>query len=239
MAQGVLGTDKTGPIDWRAMENTREIRQTIAAVVPGYGEIGKIDDTKKEFQIEGRTFHTPQFPTPSGKAQLKSHELPELFGIADQRPADADGNGDARLRMMTVRSEGQFNTVVYEDYDLYRGIDRRDVIALHPDDIARLGLTADGRCHIHNEVGRMENVFVMAFDKIRPGNALMYYPEANVLVPRALDPSSKTPAFKCVLITVEPAAARKESRRSDLVELAAATGRQAGDGTVHARQNAC
>ncbi len=37
--------------------------------------------------------------------------------------------------LMTIRSEGQFNTVVYEDYDLYRGIDRRDVILLHPDDI--------------------------------------------------------------------------------------------------------
>ena len=33
---------------------------------------------------------------------------------------------------MTVRSEGQFNTVVYEDYDLYRGVDRRDVILRIP-----------------------------------------------------------------------------------------------------------
>ncbi len=30
----------------------------------------------------------------------------------------------------------------------------------------------------------------------------MYYPEANVLVPRTADPQSKTPAFKCVLITI-------------------------------------
>ena len=33
---------------------------------------------------------------------------------------------------MTVRSEGQFNTVVYEEEDLYRGQTRRDVILLHP-----------------------------------------------------------------------------------------------------------
>ncbi len=33
---------------------------------------------------------------------------------------------------MTVRSEGQFNTVVYEDEDIYRGQDRRDVILLNP-----------------------------------------------------------------------------------------------------------
>jgi hypothetical protein len=32
----------------------------------------------------------------------------------------------------------------------------------------------------------------------------MYYPEANVLVPRDVDPQSKTPAFKSVLIEVMP-----------------------------------
>jgi hypothetical protein len=31
----------------------------------------------------------------------------------------------------------------------------------------------------------------------------MYYPEANVLVSRQLDPASKTPAFKCVVVTIE------------------------------------
>jgi hypothetical protein len=38
---------------------------------------------------------------------------------------------------------------------------------------------------------------------IKPGNALMYFPEANVLVDRAVDPSSRTPAFKGALITLE------------------------------------
>ena len=37
--------------------------------------------------------------------------------------------------MMTVRSEGQFNTVVYEDADIYRNQDRRDVILMNEDDI--------------------------------------------------------------------------------------------------------
>jgi hypothetical protein len=36
----------------------------------------------------------------------------------------------------------------------------------------------------------------------------MYYPEANVLVPRNLDPLSRTPAFKNVPVTLELAAAR-------------------------------
>ena len=37
---------------------------------------------------------------------------------------------------------------------------------------------------------------------IRPGNLAMYYPEANVLVPRTLDERSKTPAFKSVAVTL-------------------------------------
>ncbi len=37
---------------------------------------------------------------------------------------------------------------------------------------------------------------------IRPGNLAMYYPEANVLVPRRLDDRSKTPAFKSIIATV-------------------------------------
>ena len=32
---------------------------------------------------------------------------------------------------MTVRSEGQFNTVVYEEEDIYRGQERRDVILMN------------------------------------------------------------------------------------------------------------
>jgi molybdopterin-dependent oxidoreductase alpha subunit len=186
LARQILGDG--GPIDWREMENSSEIRRAIAQIVPGWEQIATIDRTKTEFQIPGRTFHTPQFNTPNGRARLPCHELPELAG------------GDRELRLMTVRSEGQFNTVVYEDYDLYRGIDRRDVILLHSDDVARLGFAEDQFITVSSDVGRLDNIRVRTFDKIKAGNALMYYPEANVLVPRTLDPQSKTPAFKNILV---------------------------------------
>jgi len=41
------------------------------------------------------------------------------------------------LMLMTLRSEGQFNTVVYEDEDLYRGNTRRDVVMMAGEDAAR------------------------------------------------------------------------------------------------------
>jgi hypothetical protein len=51
----------------------------------------------------------------------------------------------------------------------------------------------------------LHNILARAFPSIRSGNALMYYPEANVLVPRQADPLSRTPAFKSVVITVDAA----------------------------------
>ena len=179
------------PIRWDSMQKTGKIREAIANVVPGYDQVGTIDETKEEFQIAGRTLHEPHFPTPSGKAVLHRHDLPNLKG------------SEGELRLMTVRSEGQFNTVVYEEEDIYRGQDRRDVILLHPDDIASLGLAEEQRVTVHSTTGAMEGIIVRPFDRIRAGNALMYYPEANVLVSRHIDPQSRTPAFKGTLITIE------------------------------------
>lgn len=188
IAHGTLGG---GPVDWQSMQNTGKIREAIAKVVPGFEQISDIDKTKKEFQIDGRTFHKPKFPTDNGKAKLFVHKLPPIYG----RPNE--------LRMMTIRSEGQFNTVVYENYDLYRGQDRRDVILMHPDDIAARGLKEDQLVTITSETGVMHKILVRSYPEIRAGNCATYYPESNVLVPRSIDPASKTPAFKCVPVTVE------------------------------------
>jgi anaerobic selenocysteine-containing dehydrogenase len=105
---------------------------------------------------------------------------------------------------MTVRSEGQFNTVVYEEEDLYRGQERRDLVLMHPDDFTRLGLDPDQQITVRSEAGEMSGLLARSFSAIKPGNALMYYPEANVLVPRTIDPQSKTPAFKAVTVTIRP-----------------------------------
>ena len=104
---------------------------------------------------------------------------------------------------MTVRSEGQFNTVVYEEEDVYRGQERRDVILISPQDMQRWGLTRDQRVTVRSSVGEMRGRLVRPYD-VRAGNAVMYYPEANMLVPRDVDPRSKTPAFKAVLVEVVP-----------------------------------
>ncbi|HEU4951374.1 MAG TPA: FdhF/YdeP family oxidoreductase [Holophagaceae bacterium] len=173
-----------GRFDWSRLRNHAALREEIARAVPGYSEAA----SGKEFQVAGRTFHTPAFATPDGRAHFAVTPLPE------PRP-------EGELRMMTLRSEGQFNTVVYEEEDLYRGVDRRDAILMAAEDAARLGLSEGQKVRVASETGAMA-VHVALVD-IRPGNCAMYYPEANALVPAHLDPRSKTPAFKAVPVRVE------------------------------------
>src|SRR5262249_13928705 len=178
------------PVDWKSLRETCNLRQMIGRVIPGYEQIAAVDQTRQEFHVGGRILHTPRFPTPSGKAKFTVHPLPAL-------PGDA-----TPLRLMTVRSEGQFNTVVYEEEDIYRGQERRDVILMNQHDITRLGLRVDQRVMVKSATGSLSNILVRAFD-IRAGNALMYFPQAHVLVPAATAPPPQTPAVNSVPPTLD------------------------------------
>ncbi|MDA1025068.1 MAG: FdhF/YdeP family oxidoreductase [Planctomycetota bacterium] len=177
------------PIDWDEMRDHRTIRHAIARIVPGYEAIDEIDETSREFTIDGRIFHEPSFPTESGRASFQPVSIPRVDRHEDE------------LVLMTVRSEGQFNTVVYEEEDLYRGQDRRDVVLLHRDDMAARGIEPDQLVEVTSEIDSMR-VVARPYDIAR-GCACMYYPEANRLVPRAIDRSSRTPAFKSIPVLVE------------------------------------
>ncbi len=187
-AHRVLGS--TGAVDWQALRAHAAVRRLISEVVPGLEGLATIDVTKAEFHIAGRAYPEPSFKTADGKARLHVISLPPVENL----PA----NG---LHLMTIRSEGQFNTVVYEDHDRYRGTTTRDVILLAPADITRLGLRVNQRVTVCSSIGSMTSIRV-AEGRIRAGNAAMYYPESNVLVPRDTDPHSGTPAFKSVSVTI-------------------------------------
>ena len=135
------------------------------------------------------------------------------------------------LQLMTIRSEGQFNTVVYEEEDLYRNQTRRDIVLVHPDDVRTYGLVDGGRCRIASVAGEMRGQIVAAYDQIRPGCVAMYYPESNVLVPKAADPLSRTPAYKSVAVTLaaDDATVQVVRPRPELV----------GAGTPREKMNQC
>ncbi len=182
-----------GRFDWSALRSHGHLRGEMAKVVPGFGALARIDETRREFTIAGRTFPEARFATPDGRARFHPTPLPAF--------APAPGE----LRLMTLRSEGQFNTVVYEEEDLYRGNRRRDVVMMAAADAARLGVVEGERVIVETDAGRLE--VAAALVDIRPGSLAMYYPEANALVPRRLDGRSKTPAFKSVAARVTRAVA--------------------------------
>ncbi len=64
-------------------------------------------------------------------------------------------------------------------------------------------LRVDQPVTVQSQAGRLSGLRVRPID-IQPGNAAMYYPEANALVPRQADAASGTPAFKNVAIQIVP-----------------------------------
>lgn len=184
LANRVLGDS---PVDWNRLQSHQEVRKLLAEVIPGWESIGEIDQTKHEFTITGRVFHSPSFPLPDGKAAMHKTPLPQM-------PRD-------ELRLMTIRSEGQFNTVVYEEHDLYRNVPHRHCIILSADDATKHNMRDGERITVRGEAGSLDNIEV-CIGQIRPGVAAMYYPEANVLIKSNLDPRSATPSFKSAPITI-------------------------------------
>ncbi|MBT3920986.1 MAG: FdhF/YdeP family oxidoreductase [Nitrospina sp.] len=182
---------KESPLPWKSLSETGNIREIISTIIPGFKPMNNIGQTKKEFHIDGRILHTPEFPLPEGKASFKVCPIPAVIR-----------NKENSFILMTVRSEGQFNTVVYEEDDRYRGVSSRNIVFMHEEDIKKVGSKEGDLVTIRNETGIMTRQKLQAYP-IKPGNIMMYYPESNVLVPRQFDPKSKTPSFKSIEVFLE------------------------------------
>ena len=61
-------------------------------------------------------------------------------------------------------------------------------------DATERGFREGQRLAVENDTGRMEAS--VRFAPLPRGNLAMYYPEANVLINRRIDPAAATPAFK-------------------------------------------
>jgi formylmethanofuran dehydrogenase subunit D len=112
------------------------------------------------------------------------------------------------VSLITARSYGQHNTVVYKRGDSYRGMPHRQTILMNRDDLRLSGLQPHQRVTVQGEAGAMAQVEIIPGD-IRAGAALMFYPEANCLMRAEIDPRSGTPAYKRVPVLVhsgDPAA---------------------------------
>ena len=138
--------------------------------------------------------------TESGKAVITTPPRLNALGF-DDRPG--------RYRLMTLRSNDQFNTTIYGYSDRFRGIEgTRDVVLMNPDDIADAGLADGDRVRLVTDTDdgvdrRLGGLKLVAY-KLPRGTIASYYPECNVLVPIGHhDRLSKTPASKSIPVRVE------------------------------------
>ncbi|OSI65524.1 FdhF/YdeP family oxidoreductase [Bradyrhizobium canariense] len=137
--------------------------------------------------------------TESGKAEFTAPETLTSTGFSD---------APGRFRLLTMRSNDQFNTTIYGYSDRMRGIEgTREVLLMNPDEIARAGLqegqmvslVSDAEDGILREVGPLK---VTPF-KLPDGCVGAYYPEMNPLIPLSHhDIHSKTPAAKSVPVRI-------------------------------------
>lgn len=134
--------------------------------------------------------------TPSGKAQF----------IAP--PTRKDHSGPDVLRLMTVRSDNQFNTTVYGLDDRFRNIwGTRDVLLMHPSDMAARQLAEGELTEITTAIDtahprRLRQLRAIPYD-IPPGSVAGYFPECNPLIPLNHHAhQSHVPASKCIPVRV-------------------------------------
>jgi anaerobic selenocysteine-containing dehydrogenase len=117
---------------------------------------------------------------------------------------DADG----RFRLITLRSNDQFNTTIYGYHDRFRGIKgTRDVLFMNVEDIAAAKLRDGQIVALESDADdgkarRREGYIVTAYD-IPRGCLGAYYPECNVLIPiEHHAEQSHVPAAKSVPVRI-------------------------------------
>ena len=137
--------------------------------------------------------------TKSGKADFTVPERLNSWGV---------GEKIGRWRLMTLRSNDQFNTTIYGYSDRLRGVEgTRDVLMMNPADIVSAGLKEGQVVGLASDADdgvdrQISGLTIIPF--LLPRGCLgAYYPEANPLVPLAWhDQESKTPAGKSVPVRI-------------------------------------
>jgi len=169
-------------VDWdKWVGDYASIRAEIAAVLP---EI--FHDFNQRRRVPGG-FRRPlaavqrKWKTPNGKANFIAPQSLVEDPDAPERSPDV-------LRLMTLRSDDQFNTTIYSLDDRFRGVKgTRRVLFLNPADMRRFGVHEGQRVTavtaVADGVSRtVPGLRVMSYN-IPEGCAAGYYPECNPLIP--------------------------------------------------------
>jgi molybdopterin-dependent oxidoreductase alpha subunit len=155
-------------------------------------------------RVFNQTFHdfNARFETPGGFARpipardrvwktetrKANFIVPESLVADPDAPSDVDGPDGDVLRLMTLRSDDQFNTTVYGNDDRFRRVKgTRRVLLMNPDDIARLGFeegsVVTAVTAVDDGVPREVAGLTLKAYALPRGAVGGYYPELNPLIP--------------------------------------------------------
>lgn len=198
IADAVLGNQQ---LDWLELADDYSlIRQHIQATIPGFDDFNQRCELPGGFYL-GNAAAELRFATQSGKAEFCAAPLPDtLFPQI--------GAEKAPFVLQTLRSHDQYNTTIYGLDDRYRGVyGQREVLFIHPEDLADLGLQDGELVEIetlwNDGITRKVSGFKLVSYDIPRGNLAAYYPETNPLVPLAsFGDGTGTPTSKSVPVAI-------------------------------------
>jgi anaerobic selenocysteine-containing dehydrogenase len=184
-------------IDWDGLVSDYDrIRDKIEEVFPDF------------FDFNARIRHPGGFRLRVG-ASDREWDTPDhkAHFIVYPGTDEDEGQDDGPLTLTTIRSHDQYNTTIYGLNDRYRGVTgRRDVVFVHADDLAALGLAHGDKVDVVAGERVLSGQTAVAYG-ISRGSVAAYYPEANSLIALGdYDHASGTPSYKSVAVALRKAA---------------------------------
>ncbi len=147
----------------------QEIRDEIAIANTDYDGVQHLKKQGDVFQWGGAWLCEGGIcPTPDGKGNLISVEIPDL------------GKKDGQF-VVTSRRGKQFNSMVYKETDPFNGAERYDVL-MNAEDARNLSITEGEGIVVYNGFGVFQGK--AKFVEIAKGNLEVHFPEGNFLLPR-------------------------------------------------------
>ncbi|HKR90583.1 MAG TPA: FdhF/YdeP family oxidoreductase [Phenylobacterium sp.] len=189
-------------VDWAAWAGDyAKVRDAIEATYPQWftGFNARFHEPGGFYRgnkARGRDFSE----APGGKASFVTPAALSAAGFADDPGV---------YRLMTLRSNDQFNTTLYGYHDRLRGLSgSREILLINPAEMEKLGLEAGDVVALESAAAdgirrRKEGLVVTPFN-LPDGCLGGYYPECNVLAPVThFAEESKTPAVKSLPVRID------------------------------------
>ena len=183
LAQKIVPEEKR---KFLAFEDAAAIRQEIDELIPLYKGIAGLKKEKDSFQYGGaRILNDGVCPNMPDQRARFSVVVPQNEIL---KPDEF---------YMTTRRGKQFNSIVYGKEDPLIGSRRRDEIYLSQEDATSLNLAEGDPILLKSATGEYSGV--CRIGPLQPRTVQVFWPEANVLISRRIDPVSHEPDYNTVV----------------------------------------